>query len=963
MKNDRFADIAAGFNISADRGLIAPKPKEHKNRPSVLNADSKDSFELFKKTETREELFDELRAYREKMNEFLTDYTPFYDDYIERQRLTDFTFSLDGGAPEKVTVPHYGGPVGEHTAVYETAFNLKKFDKKRVFIKFKAVDYIAVVFVNGEFVGEHEGFFAPFEFDITDVVNVGENKLKVVVKNLFKMQGDDLDGEKHCGDKVYASTGIGWDDPMVGWHHCPAGMGIYNDVLVEIRNPYHITDIFPRFNDKASEIWIECNSTELKNKEVKFNLSLYGQNFQETVFQNVEYSPTTNISAGVGDTLTEASLKANGTLGNSKPLFIDKGYNRFIIPIEIKNKRIWTTDEPYLYKIIVEMSVDGVVTSAFARQFGIRTFTEDFDSKPKGKFYLNGKEIRLRGANTMGFEQQDIFKKDYDRLINDILLAKLCNMNFLRITQRPVQEEFYEYCDKLGLLIQTDMPMFGCVRINKLCEIIKQGEEMEKLIRSHPCCILDTYINEPFPNANNLPHRMLVRSELQTMFEMLDRVVRLQNPDRVTKHVDGDYDPPSDTLPDNHCYPMWYNSHGIEVGKLHKGHWLMVKPGWHYGCGEFGCEGLEDVETMKKYYPKEWLSEPFNPAHIVCEQTAPFHYFFYETPTGIENWVKESQKYQAFATKIMTSAFRRNEDMNTFAIHLFIDAFPAGWMKTIMDCDRNPKPAFFEYKNCLEPVFCNLRSDRFTFFENEDIEIESYLCNDSETLIDELKYMVLFDGKVIYSKSEKPQNGYYQNNICFRTPKTDDRDNFSVIMGAFSNGKLVNYCVEKFGVFKEEEIKPFISFSYEEYNSKRNEIDERVKNGETIVINNIPQGEYTVGDKVIIATNCRMSSLFFVSRDTGHKAVERLLPNDLRYFYDTKEDIITPLIHTTFKADGVTPITITANNTSSKGWAVEFACGEWNYGKGKFVVNQMQLKNKEKNPCAVRMLNGLAEIR
>ena len=54
-------------------------------------------------------------------------------------------------------------------------------------------------------------------------------------------------------------------------------------------------------------------------------------------------------------------------------------------------------------------------------------------------------------------------------------------------------------------------------------------------------------------------------------------------------------------MPDNHCYPMWYNGHGIDIGKLHKGHWMYVKPDWYYGCGEFGAEGLDFVEVMKEY--------------------------------------------------------------------------------------------------------------------------------------------------------------------------------------------------------------------------------------------------------------------------------------------------------------------------------------------------------------------------
>ena len=76
-------------------------------------------------------------------------------------------------------------------------------------------------------------------------------------------------------------------------------------------------------------------------------------------------------------------------------------------------------------------------------------------------------KIRLRGANTMGFMQVDVKNKDWDQLIDDILLAKICNLNFLRLTQRPVQPEIYEYCDKLGLMTQTDLPLLvAFVQIN-----------------------------------------------------------------------------------------------------------------------------------------------------------------------------------------------------------------------------------------------------------------------------------------------------------------------------------------------------------------------------------------------------------------------------------------------------------------------------------------------------------------
>ena len=122
---------------------------------------------------------------------------------------------------------------------------------------------------------------------------------------------------------------------------------------------------------------------------------------------------------------------------------------------------------------------------------------------------LNGRPIRLRGANTMGFEQQDVMKQDWDQLRDDILLAKICHMNYWRITQRPVQAEVYEMCDRLGFLTQTDLPLFGQIRRNQFAECVRQAEEMERLVRAHPCNITVSYINEPFPNASGRAHRHL----------------------------------------------------------------------------------------------------------------------------------------------------------------------------------------------------------------------------------------------------------------------------------------------------------------------------------------------------------------------------------------------------------------------------------------------------------------------
>ena len=951
--NDQFAKIAEGFHIDSSRGLVSPEPLPILPKRVPLSTDAKGVFTPYKKLSSKTELEDEIKRLRCQYAPFMHNYAPIAEQLERKILITDFIFTDHLGIKTAVKIPHYGGPIGSGQVSYESEFELEDFSDNCVYICFKGVDYISDVFINDIYVGSHEGFFAPFDLNITKAAKAGKNILKVIVKNDFT--------QKDGGDKIYAATGLGWDDSELGWHHCPPGMGIYNTVSVEVRSNQHITDVFPRFSSESGEFWVECNSEDYDALSVEIRLSVYGKNFKETITKDWSYIPSTKLEVGISDTFTETKMLAEGRLGKTEPLKLGKGFNRFIIPFQIKSPKIWSPETPYLYTVTVQLVVDGKVTSVKSRSFGIRSFTQDINSVPKGKFYLNGEEIKLFGANTMGFEQQDVMKGDFEQLIDDILLAKICNMNFLRITQRPVQEEVYDYCDMLGLMVQTDLPLFGVIRINKLNDVLKQVSEMERLIRSHPCCILDSYINEPFPNANNMPHRMLNRKQLEAFFHMADTLVHMENPDRVIKHVDGDYDPPNELLPDNHCYTMWYNGHAMDAGMLHKGYWLGIKPGWHCGCGEFGAEGLEEISVMKKYYPKEWLQEPFDPGRIRSAQTADFHGFFYETPKSIEEWVEDSQNHQSFAAEIMTSALRRNPYINTFALHLFIDAFPSGWMKTIMDCDRNPKKAFFTYMDCLSPIFCNLRSDRFAFWDNEEISIEAYLCNETKVEIDTIRYFVTYQNKVIASAVTNAESGISQGKLSFMPPRVTQRDKVQVYMGAFSNDQLLHYAKAEYTIFPYEELKMPVFASYDEYEKKRQEYDKSVRNGASLFVSRMTQGQYQIVGKEIVVTDCQMNPVYTVSRDTGHPWTKGLKKNDFAYCYDSKKDRLAPLFYATFDAEGITPVLLGSNRVKSDTFAPCYVCGTYAVGNGKVVICQLDLENKEKNPVVVKFLNNITE--
>lgn len=109
-------------------------------------------------------------------------------------------------------------------------------EKETVFITFKAVDYKAHVFINGTYIGSHEGAFAPFEFDVSQNVIEAGNSLLIKVDNNYRMPGNvGDDGKKLDGDKVYAVTGLGYEDPVLGW---PTPADFYSFKKVNVTNDF-----------------------------------------------------------------------------------------------------------------------------------------------------------------------------------------------------------------------------------------------------------------------------------------------------------------------------------------------------------------------------------------------------------------------------------------------------------------------------------------------------------------------------------------------------------------------------------------------------------------------------------------------------------------------------------------------------------------------------------------------------
>ncbi len=998
---DHFGAIAAGEIGSKRVPLVFPEPTPKNGILFPLSAsDNTVPTEVMKKMSSREEMDFEIEKLKTKYAPFMQRLAPCPAPTRESFTLHDFKMREEEEADRAdffrvlkgegdwndIKVPYYFGPTGAAVTYYRTTFNMKKpAADKAVYLHFDGVDYIAEVFVNGALLGTHEGFFGAFEFNMTPYLHDGENVLVVTVRNDYVYggnQGPTSVPVRLEGDKLYAATGLGYDDSEVGWHHCPPGMGIYQNVTVETRTRMFISDLYvrPMVESSEYEVWCEVfNSDHMPPEAVSLSYSVYGRNFEKTVLENYDYTPITFQNEARGDMIALSELQDEQKMKSAMKLIFHKGANLIKLRFPMEHIRLWDLDTPFLYEAQVTLTVDGKKCDTVTSSFGMRSFTEDMVSTPKGMFYLNGKSIRLRGANTMGFEQQDVLRGDMDQLLYDLLMAKVCNMNFLRLTQRPVQKEIYQLCDEIGLMVQSDLPLFTVMRRTKFAEGIRQAEEMERLIRPYASNILISYMNEPMANGNNRPHRHLVRDEMEAFFDACDTAVRLLNPDRVIKHIDGDYDPPDSTLPDNHVYCTWYNGHGIDMGKLHRGYWLGVKEGWYYGCGEFGAEGLDPVPLMRKGYPAEWLPQTpeeekaWDPGRIKDAQSGNMHYFYYDTQDNLEDWVRESHKHQAFGTKVQTEAFRRDPNMITFALHLFIDAWPSGWMKTVVDCERNPKPAFFTYRDALTPLMVSIRNDRKTYFAGEKAAIEIFICNDTHTVSDgHHLVMELIDknGKALLRTKAEAKFGenssFMQGDAIFTAPEVKDREVYTLrVILENAVGKVLHYADEEIEVFAREEKREgsALIISGEEFLERKDELTALAKDGKTVIVQTLRPGRYDIGGTEIKVKPCGMRALHFVSRKTGHPLVEGFTPYDFRLWYEKDADMMTPILRYTFTGENMKPILTSGNSLTSSAWGQKlypaFACAEMPLGKGRIIINEVELQNHLANPVALRFYNRL----
>ncbi len=502
-----------------------------------------------------------------------------YRQYIDLSGFWDFQFDLDNQGIEKNW--NEGFSNGDPIAVpaswndqftenrdflgpgwYQTTFSIPwDWNDKKVVLRFGSVNYLADVWLNGEHIGTHEGGHLPFEFDITNLVKNQKNLLVVRV-----------DG--HLSPERVPPSGRPYNFPNTNFDFFPF-CGIHRPVLLYSIPKEGIEDITVITNiDSDSGIVL-----------VKINLAN-------------EHPIESRLILKVDDTEITAEKSNKRKLIEAR--------------LEVKNPKLWTPENPYLYDLTMELFNNGEVFDIYTIKIGIRTIEVKGD-----QLFLNGKPLYLYGFGR--HEDFPVTGRGYlpAVIIKDFSLMKWTGANSFRTTHYPYSEQMMNLADRLGFLIINEIPAVGLTFIKKHLDrhltLCKQYiQELVERDKNHPSVIIWSLANEPrsSPLSKDFFH------ELYKFTKKLDpsRLITLVNSQGVENRAFEFCD-----IVCLNRYYAWYTDQGqIEKGIEHLSEELDkifrryqkpiilsefgtdTIPGWHAQPPEMFSEEYQ-VEFLTKY--------------------------------------------------------------------------------------------------------------------------------------------------------------------------------------------------------------------------------------------------------------------------------------------------------------------------------------------------------------------------
>ncbi|HTR29018.1 MAG TPA: beta-galactosidase GalA [Puia sp.] len=305
-------------------------------------------------------------------------------------------------SPDFDVMSHGYKPVGGHypaTSIgwYRKRFAVSRTDSgQRFVLQFDGIFRDSRVWVNGFYCCANASGYSGFTVDVTDFIRFGHENVLVVRVDATQYEG---------------------------WFY--EGAGIYRHVWLNQYNPVHVAEdgLFVHSDKSAPEAEVTVETTVVNER-------------------------SDSVRAHVAAFLTDKDGRLAGK-GYGQTVKLGPGENRTVVEkIVVRNPRLWSPDQPYLYRVETDLSMGDKMVDEQRMRVGIRTIRIDSSG-----LYVNGKYTKIKGVcNHQDHAGVGSALPDYLQYYRARLLKQM-GVNSVRTSHNPPTPEWLDACDSLGLLV------------------------------------------------------------------------------------------------------------------------------------------------------------------------------------------------------------------------------------------------------------------------------------------------------------------------------------------------------------------------------------------------------------------------------------------------------------------------------------------------------------------------------
>lgn len=597
---------------------------------------------------------------------------------------------------------------------------------KFVQLVFQGVDYAADVWLNGQHLGFHEGYFHPFRFPISDHLRWRQNNNLVVRVN-----------------SPYEEPGRVWS------LHKRLIKGIFNHHDTRPGGAWSLRGQEKNTGGIWAPVFLQVSDqVAIASLKVTPQLTLPPSSGTSSALAHVELT-VTNPATTAKAVQIRLQLQPDNFPGMaSEPVWVTRtlrpGVNPIKIQLPAENPQLWWTWEhgnPNLYNLNVQIHREKQLLDQTDTVFGFRSI----DFNPKTQVWsLNGKRIFIRGTNYIS--TQWLSEMTPEKYGYDLSLIKQANINAIRVHAHIEAQNFYHLCDRSGLLIWQDFPLQWGYTDDPafIPEAARQATEMVDLLYNHPSIIAWSLHNEPpwdadwmkykYPDYNPQQNQQLDQS-------LFEHVSRLDTSRWVQK---------AGTVKE-HPWLGWYS-----------GKWQdYAKPTQQAIITEFGAQALPNLPSLRRIFTDATIWPQTN---ADWEQWHYHNFQKHETfniaqvPQGKnpQEFIDNTQQYQAQLTQLAAESYRRQrfQPVSTIFQFMFVEDWPSvNW--GIVDYWRNPKPGYTALKTAYQPILPSIAWKSQALKPGESQTLNLWVINDLWQPFPQarLSYTLQRDWKTVVTKT------------------------------------------------------------------------------------------------------------------------------------------------------------------------------------------------------------------